>query len=191
MVDFVLPGDKICEAEEYLPGRGAYVDEEGSVRSKISGTPRFNSAERTVSVSFPGRAPGINVVGSVVYGRVFQILSQIVLVQLFPYKTRRFRLVPPGMIGAIHISDIRREFVEDIWGEFGVGDWVRARIKRVVKRFYPQLSTVGKEYGVIKAYCPHDRTPLVRRGAMLYCPRCKRTFKRKIAFDYGDPRLPR
>ena len=185
MDNAVIPGDKLCEAEEYLPGRGAYVDEEGSVRSKIVGTPKYSESERTVTVSFPGRAPGINVVGSVVYGRVFQIIGQFVLLQLFPYNTRRFRLVPPGPIGAIHISDIRKEFVEDIWGEFGIGDWVRARVKRIVKKFYPQLSTVGKEYGVIKAYCPYDRTPLVRRGAHLYCPRCTRTFKRKIAFDYG------
>ncbi len=186
-----LPGDKVCEVEEYLPGRGVYADEDGGVYSKLVGEPRFNEAEKTVSVQFPRKSPGINVVGSIVYGRIFQLLQQVALVQLFPYRTARFRLIPPSPIGAIHISDIRKEFVEDIRNEFDVGDWVRAKIKRIVKRFYPQLTTVGRELGVIKAYCPHDRSPLVRRGADLVCPRCRRKFKRKIAQDYGDPRLPR
>ncbi len=188
-----LPGEKLCEVEEYLPGRGAYVDEDGGVYAKVIGEPSFNEATKTVSILPPkgSKLPGINVVGSIVYGRIFQILSQIALVQLFPYKTARFRLVPPGLIGAIHISDIRKEFVEDIRNEFDVGDWVRAKVKRIVKKFYPQLTTVGRELGVIKAYCPYDRTPLIRRGAELYCPHCKRTFKRKIAMDYGDPKLPR
>ena len=187
------PGEKICEVEEYLPGRGAFVDEDGGVYAKIMGNPSFNEAERTVSILPPPRKkiPGINVVGSIVYGRVFQVLNKLALVQLFPYHTARFRLMPPGPIGAIYIADVKKEFVEDMRNEFDVGDWIRAKIKRIVKRFYPQLTTVGKELGVIKAYCPYDRTPLVRRGAELYCPKCKRKFKRKIAIDYGDPKLPR
>ncbi|NPA86934.1 MAG: RNA-binding protein [Candidatus Diapherotrites archaeon] len=187
------PGEKICEVEEYLPGRGTYADEDGGVYAKIVGKEKFNNIERTVSIVPPPgkRIPGINVVGSIVYGRVFQVLNKVALLHLYPYKTARFRLVPPGPIGAIYIGDVRREFVEDLHNEFEVGDWVRAKIKRIVKKFYPQLTTVGKDLGVIKAYCPHDRTPLVRRGAELYCPKCKRKFKRKIAFDYGDPKLPR
>ena len=185
------PGEKICEVEEYLPGRGTYSDEDGGVYSKFVGEPRFNEMQKTVSVSFPGKTPGINVVNSVVYGRIFQVMSQIALVHLFPYKTARFRLHPPSTVGAIHISDIKKEYVENIYDEFDVGDWIRAKIKRITKKFYPQLTTVGKEYGVIKAYCPYHRVPLVRRGNELYCPYCKRTFKRKIAFDYGNPRLPR
>ncbi len=184
------PGEKVCEIEEFAPSLGVYVEDD-SVYSKFLGEPKFNTIERTVSISPPMKIPGINKEGSIVYGKVFQILDQLVLVSLYPYHTRHYRLMPPSPIGAIHISDIRKEFVEDIYQEFEVGDWVRARVKRIVKRFYPQLTTIGRELGVIKAYCKYDRTPLVRRGADLYCPRCRRSFKRKVAQDYGDPKLPR
>jgi len=157
----------------------------------VVGTPKFNERERVVNVEPPMRVPGINVTGSIVYGRVFQFVGSFVLLFLYPYKSARFRLVPPGPIGAIHISQIRKEFVEDIRNEFGIGDWVRAKVIRIIKKFYPQLTTVGSNLGVIKAYCPHDRTPLKRRGNLLYCPTCRRTFRRKVASDYGEPRLPR
>ncbi len=184
------PGEKICEVEEYLPGRGTYADDTG-VYAKVSGEPIINEKERTVSIQPAMKVPGINVPGSIVYGRVTQIIGQFVLLELFSYNTARFRLVPPGPIGAIHISDIKKEFVEDIHNEFQPGDWVRAKIKRVVKKFYPQLTTVGKELGIIKAFCSYDRSPLKRYGNTLVCPTCGRTYKRKIAHDYGRPSLPR
>ncbi len=136
------------------------------------------------------RVPRFNVIGSIVYGRVSQIYDQFVILELFPYNTRRFRLIPPFKYAAIHISQIRKGFVENIRDEFGIGDYVRAKVVKIIKKYYMQLSTVGAKFGIIKAFCPHDRTPLRRRGKVLYCPVCKREFKRKIAEDYGNPKLP-
>jgi exosome complex component CSL4 len=82
-------------------------------------------------------------------------------------------------------------FRSNVRDEFGIGDWVRAKIIDIQKKFFVQLSTEGSKFGVIKAYCPKCRAPLQRRGAVLYCPRCKTTVKRKIAEDYGRPNVPR
>ena len=187
---FVSPGDRVCTVEEFLPGDGVF-EEGGDVYAKLSGDVRFDEKNRVVDVQPPKQVPRFNVPGSIVYGRVVRVYDQFVVVELFPYKTRRFRLLPPMKYAAIHISRVRRGFVKDLRSEFGVGDWIRARVHSIEKRFFIQLSTEGKEFGIIKAYCAHDRTPLRRKGNILYCPRCRRTYRRKIAEDYGNPRLPR
>lgn len=185
----MVPGERVCAAEEFVPGDGLY-EEAGEVYAKQVGTPRFDQEERVVSLEYPERVPRLNVPGSIVYGRVSKVLDQFVLVELFPYKTRRFRLHPPSKYAVIHISKVRRGFVKDLRSEFGVGDWVRARIISMEKKFFIQLSTEGRQFGIIKAYCPRDRTPLRRKGNLLYCPRCRTTVRRKIAEDYGNPRVP-
>ncbi len=186
---FVTPGDRVCAAEEFVPGDGLF-EENGEVLAKTVGAVKFDEDERVASVVAPKRVPRFNVPGSIVYGRVEKVYDQFVLVRLFPYKTRRFRLIPPSPYAVIHISRVRRGFVKDLRAEFGVGDWVRARVHSIEKRFFVQLTTEGREYGIIKAYCPHDRTPLRRKGNLLYCPRCRRVVRRKIAEDYGNPRVP-
>lgn len=185
----VVPGERVCTAEEFVPGDGLYEDA-GDVYAKYVGDPRFDQDEKVVSLEYPKRVPRLNVPGSIVYGRVAKVYDQFVLVELFPYRTRRFRLLPPSKYAVIHISKVRRGFVRDLRSEFGVGDWVRARIILIEKKFFTQLSTEGRQFGIIKAYCPRDRTPLRRRGNLLYCPRCRTTVRRKIAEDYGHPRVP-
>ena len=186
----VTPGENIAIAEEFMPGVGAY-ERDGEVFAAVVGEPKFDQIEREVRIDSPRKIPRRNVVGSIVYGRVVQVYDKYAVVELFPYNTRRFRLVPPSRLSTIRIANIRRGFVKTVRDEFGVGDWIRAKILKIQKRFYVDLSTEGSRFGVIKAYCPKCRRPLVRRGATLYCPRCKLTVKRKIAEDYGNPVLPR
>ncbi|HIQ10252.1 MAG TPA: RNA-binding protein [Euryarchaeota archaeon] len=187
---FAVPGEKLAEAEEFIPSEGAY-EADGIVYAASIGSVRYDHDERTVRVVFPKRVPRFNVVNSIVYGRVAQTFDQYVVVELFPYNTKRYRLIPPSKYAVIHISNIRKGFVENARGEFGVGDWIRAKIVSIQKKRFIQLSTEGAQYGIIKAYCSFCRRPLVRKGPMLCCPRCKRSFKRKIANDYGNPKLPR
>lgn len=187
---FVTPGEKLAEVEEFMPSDGSY-ELEGIVYAANVGEVRYDHDEREVRVSSPKRVPRFNVVNSIVYGRIIQTFDQYAVVELYPYNTRRFRLIPPSKFATIHISHIRRGFVENVRGEFGVGDWVRAKIIGIQKKRFVQLSTEGAQYGIIKAYCPVCRHPLSRRGTVLYCPRCRRTFRRKIAGDYGQPKLPR
>lgn len=187
---FAAPGEKLAEAEEFMPSGGAY-ETDGIVYAANVGDVRYDHGERTVCVVFPKQAPRFNVANSIVYGRVTQTFDQYVVVELFPYSTRRYRLIPPSKYAVIHVSNIRRGFVENARDEFGVGDWVRAKIVSIQKKRFIQLSTEGPQYGVIKAYCPVCRRPLLRKGHTLCCPRCRREFKRKTAGDYGNPRLPR
>ena len=187
---FVTPGEKLAEVEEFMPSDGAY-EKGGIVYSATIGEPRYDDIEHEVRVSAPVKVPRLNVVNSIVYGRITQTFDQYAVVELFPYNTRRFRLIPPSKFATIHISHVAKRFVENVRNEFGVGDWIRAKIVGIQKRRFVQLSTEGANYGIIKAYCPVCRRPLSRKGAVLYCPRCKRTYKRKIAMDYGMPKLPR
>ncbi|MDN5358699.1 MAG: exosome complex component [Candidatus Diapherotrites archaeon] len=187
---FVTPGEKLAEVEEFMPSDGAY-ESEGIVYASSIGVPKYDEMEHEVRVESPKRIPRFNVVNSIVYGRITQTFDQYAVVELFPYNTRRFRLIPPSKYATIHVSNVRKGFVENVRNEFGVGDWIRAKIVGIQKRRFVQLSTEGANYGIIKAYCSVCRRPLSRRGAVLYCPRCKREYRRKITMDYGQPKLPR
>jgi exosome complex component CSL4 len=49
-----------------------------------------------------------------------------------------------------------------------------------------QLSTKGKEYGVIKSLCSKCRNPLTLKNRDLECNQCGYREKRKLASDYGN-----
>ena len=184
------PGERLAEIEEFIPSDGS-CELDGIIYATNVGEVRYDGNNRAVSVVFPGRSPRLNVVNSIVYGRISQTFDQYAAVELYPYCTKRYRLIPPSKYATLHISNIRKGFVENVRGVLGVGDWIRAKIIGIQKKRFVQLSTEGSQYGIIKAYCSLCRQPLLRRGAALYCPRCKRSFRRKIAGDYGQPRLPR
>lgn len=187
---FAVPGDTLAEVEEFMPSDGTY-EREGVVRASNVGDVLYCNNDREVRVAFPGCAPRFNVVGSIVYGAVVQTYDQHAVVELFSYRTKQFRLIPPSTHAVVHISNVRRGFVENVRGEFGVGDWIRAKIVGIQKRRFIRLSTEPAYCGVIKAFCPVCRQPLMRKGSLLRCPHCGRAVKRKISEDYGHPKLPR
>ncbi len=186
----VTPGDRIAAAEEFMPSDGSY-EEGGDVYASVVGEPRYDQERYTVRVDASMKQPRMNVVNSIVYGRISQLYDNYAVVELFPYSTKRYRLVPPSSFAMLRVSSVRRGYVKSMRDEFGVGDWIRAKISDIKERFYVNITTEGPKFGVIKAYCPRCRAPLVRRGRDLYCPRCKIRVHRKIAEDYGNPQIPR
>jgi len=187
---FAVPGERLAEVEEFMPSDGS-CELDGIVFATNVGDVQYDSNDRVVRVVFPKRSPRLNVANSIVYGRISQTFDHYAAVELYPYSTRRYRLLPSSKHATLHISKIRKGFVKSVRGELGVGDWIRAKIISIQKKRFIQLSTEDAQYGIIKAYCSLCRQPLLRRGAALYCPRCKRSFRRKISGDYGQPRLPR
>lgn len=186
----VTPGERLAAAEEFMPADGAYEDG-GDVYAAVVGEPEYDSDEYSVRVNTPIKQPRLNVVNSIVYGRVMQTFDNYALVELYPYSTKRYRLTPPSSYAMLRVSNVKRGYTKSVRDEFGVGDWIRAKISDIKAKFYVNLSTEGPKLGVIKAYCPRCRTPLVRKGRDLYCPKCKIRVHRKIAEDYGNPQLPR
>ncbi len=179
---FVLPGDEITIAEAFYPGPGTY-EEDGKVRAAVTGTVEVDLDAREVRVNPAVNVPPKIEEGTTVIGRVQTIKEQVVLVKIGFVEGREDREPPVTGVGGIHISKVRDAYVEHLGDEFQPGDIVKAKV--ISTKVPVQLSTMGKEYGVILAFCTRCRSEMERIGRRkLRCPVCGNTETRKLAEGY-------
>ncbi|MBP1912304.1 exosome complex RNA-binding protein Csl4 [Thermococcus stetteri] len=181
--DLVLPGDYLGVIEEYLPGEGVR-EENGELYATRAGRVRINPEKMEIRVEPVTDIPPLPKVGDVVIGRVVEVKPQAVIVQLISIEGRENdREIATSKLAGIHISEIKDGFVEDITKEFKIGDIIRAKV--IANEKSPiQLSTKGPDLGVVYALCSRCRTPLIRRGDKLICPRCGNVETRKLSSLY-------
>ncbi|WP_297506738.1 exosome complex RNA-binding protein Csl4 [Thermococcus sp.] len=176
----VLPGDYLGVIEEFLPGEGVR-EENGELYATRAGKVRINRERMEISVEPVTDTPPLPKVGDVVLARVIEVKPQAVIVQLLAIEGRENdREIATSKLAGIHISQVKEGFVEDLSKEFKIGDVVRARV--IANEKSPiQLSTREPEMGVVYALCSRCRTPLIRRGDKLICPRCGNVETRKLS----------
>lgn len=181
--DLVLPGDYLGVIEEFLPGEGVR-EENGELYATRAGKIRIDPEKMEISVEPVTDVPPLPKVGDVVIGRVVEVKPQAVIVQIIGIEGRENdREIATSKLAGIHISEIKEGFVEDITQEFKIGDVIRARV--IANEKSPiQLSTKGPDLGVVYALCSSCRTPLIRRGDRLICPRCGNVETRKLSSLY-------
>src|SRR2546425_1237664 len=63
-------------------------------------------------------------------------------------------------------------------------DIIRGKVIDVSQRI-PKLTTVGRDMGVIKAYCSRCGGELVLSGRILRCTLCLNVERRRLAEDFG------
>lgn len=180
--DFVVPGDFLATAEEFVPGNGAY-EENGKIYAANTGVVLVDA--RTKHISVFSRAAGVPTLkrGDIIIGRIEEVRDQNATVIIGRLRGREDRALPPPNVGSIHISQTDAGYVKDLSREFRVGDIVRAKVINA-NREPVQLSTVGEDLGVIVAFCSRCRSPLTRQGKKLVCDSCGNVEFRKIANDY-------
>ncbi|MEM3421580.1 MAG: exosome complex RNA-binding protein Csl4 [Candidatus Hadarchaeum sp.] len=180
--DFVIPGDLLATAEEFVPGNGAY-EENGKIYAANTGVVLVDA--RTKHISVFSRTAGVPTLkrGDIIIGRVDEVRDQNATVVIGRLRGREDRALPPPNVGLIHISQTDAGYVKDLGREFRVGDIVRAKVINA-NREPVQLSTVGEDLGVIVAFCSRCRSPLARQGKKLVCDSCGNVEFRKIANDY-------
>ena len=183
----VLPGDMVAMAEELMPGKGTY-QEEGVIRSYITGIFKVDRKNLRAIVEPVVNEPLILKEGDIIIGEIKQVMDNIVLVDILHVAGKK-RQIARESDAALFIANISDEFVADLSTKYRIGDIIRARIIKVDPLL--QLSTKGKEFGVIKAFCTNCRKPLIRKGNVLECPVCGRKEERKIADDYGEGNIDR
>ncbi|CAI1493999.1 MULTISPECIES: exosome complex RNA-binding protein Csl4 [Thermococcus] len=181
--DLVLPGDYLGVIEEFMPGEGVR-EENGELYATRAGKVRINPEKMEISVEPVTDTPPLPQVGDIVLARVIEVKPQAVIVQLLQIEGRENdREIATSKLAGIHISQVKEGFVEDITKEFKIGDVVRAKV--IANEKSPiQLSTKGKDLGVVYALCSRCRTPLIRRGDKLICPRCGNVETRKLSPYY-------
>ncbi len=177
----VLPGDVLGVIEEFLPGNGVYEDEEGQLHSQVVGIPIFDLMEHVVSIkSLTAPSPTPNI-GDTVLARIIDVKSTFATAKIFRIEGRESKNINL-FTGILHISKVSTSFIRSMYSVVRIGDIIRARVLNSVSPYL--LSIRGKDYGVTLAFCSQCLGPLVPRDLELYCPRCRRSEKRKIAFKY-------
>ncbi|WP_048055853.1 exosome complex RNA-binding protein Csl4 [Pyrococcus sp. ST04] len=185
--DFVLPGDYLGVIEEYLPGEGVIV-EDGNLYSTRAGWVKIDKDKIEISLKPASSTPPIPKVGDIVYARVIDVKQQAVLLRMIKIEGKDNREIATSKLAGIHISQVKDGFVEDLRNEFKIGDIVRARV--ITDEKSPiQLTTKDPDLGVVYALCSKCRTPLVRKGNQLVCPKCGNVETRKLSTLYRKVKI--
>ncbi len=177
VLKFVMPGDRIGYAEEFLAGDGVY-EENGELFAAIAGKAVLK--DKTVSVVPVKEVPKLGK-GDVVLGRVIDIRGPMALVEIARKKGFDRELMHTG-IAALHVSNVQNGYLKDINNAIGYMDIIKAR---VIDADRLSLSTKEPEMGVLKSICSVCKHELVRDGDVLRCPNCGNVERRKVSKSYG------
>jgi len=183
----VLPGDYIGANEEYIPSKGTFSSDEGVLSSNI-GQLDLDKKNHSAKVKIATRVPKLQAVGDIVIGDIAQTTESTAIIDLAEIDTKKESSIPNGVSAVLHVSNIKRGFVEDLRNEVKIGDLVRARIIEVSPHSI-RLTIDGANLGVIKAFCSNCRQPLKMTSAKLVCDRCGNVEQRKTAEDYDSGNL--
>jgi exosome complex component CSL4 len=176
---FVVPGEKLGVVEEFDPGRGT-VEVNGIVYSSQTGTAALDPNRHVVSVK-PMTGPVIvPEEGSSITGVVEKIQEKMAIVNIIVVDGKKMALPFTGML---HISNSSPRF-ERIMGDVcKPNDIIRAKVIDTSQRI-PKLTTVGRDLGVIKAFCSRCGGELVLSGRILRCSVCRNVERRRLAEDF-------
>jgi|Deesub1362A_J573_1020465.scaffolds.fasta_scaffold00002_312 exosome complex component CSL4 len=138
--------------------------------------------KREVNVFQRTRTPPVPRKGNIVVGEVQQVQDKMATLRLF--KVGRSELKKP-FTAIVHVSLATQGFLRSIYDAFKPGDLVRAQVVGDENQPF-QLTTVGRELGVIQASCSRCGKPLLLNRKQLICPQCRAVEKRKISEKYGE-----
>jgi len=176
----VLPGEEIAVIEEFIGKNNTYIAE-GRVLSKIIGLVDYDLEDRIAIVN-PLKRLSLPQKDDIVYAIVTRVKDIAASLEIF-YIENYNRYFYPSLSATLHVMNVSTSYVKVLYDVLGYGDIVRAKI--LVGKTPPYvLSLKGREFGVIYSNCPYCMTPLKKRSFTLFCPRCKRTTKRKISMTH-------
>jgi len=179
--NFVIPGDVVGAAEEFIPGEGTYVRGE-FLRATTTGVTEFDSKDRSAKVHPRTNAPVKLRNGDVVVGQITDLKDSLAILRLGFKRGCEERPIH-NTEALIHISRVMNSYVKDIRQVFGLRDIVKAKIIDDTPTI--GLSIVDDDLGVVKAYCGRCATPLRLDGKRLVCPECQQVESRKLSPDFG------
>lgn len=178
----VLPGDELSTSEELLAGDGAY-EEEGVIRASRMGIYEIDDKHRVATVKPLTSIPIVIKNGDIVLSEATSVRSMMVIANVFHVAGKK-RPISSDTNGTLHVSEITTSYIKSPEEAFVLGDIFRSKVIQVKPSL--QLTTKGREFGVIKALCMQCRHPLTLKENILECDQCGHREKRKLASDYGS-----
>ncbi|MEM2225886.1 MAG: exosome complex RNA-binding protein Csl4 [Candidatus Bathyarchaeia archaeon] len=179
----VLPGEKLAVVEEFYPGPWT-IEEGGDIYSTVTGLASIDQGRRMVLVKPLTRTPIVVEAGDVVIGKVTGVQDKMAIVSIIEAKGRR---LSNPFTGALNIAESSTRYERSMMDVCRIGDFVKAKVINAKNRL-PILSTIGREFGVIKAFCSKCGRELIPKSGSLHCPNCGNREIRKISSDYGTLR---
>jgi exosome complex component CSL4 len=177
----VIPGEYIGTTEEFLSGEGTY-EENGKIFATNVGILELNNKEMKIKVKPTTDVPVVLKIGDIVIGVVDSVRDSMAIVDVVMVANKK-RAITGDAEATLHVSEISRDYVEDLKRELHNRDIIRAKVIQIKPSL--QLSIKEPSLGIIKTICLRCYSPLKMKGQVLHCPICKYTEKRKIANDYG------
>ena len=179
----VLPGEKLAVVEEFYPGPWT-LEEDGNIYSTVTGLATIDPKGRAILVKPLTRTPLVVEEGDVIVGKVIGVQDRMAIVSII--EIMGMRLSNP-FTGALNIAESSTRYERSMMDVCRIGDFVKAKVINSKNRL-PILSTIGREFGVVKAFCSKCGRELELRSGSLHCPSCGNRESRKISSDYGVPR---
>jgi exosome complex component CSL4 len=178
---FVVPGQRLGVVEEFDPGRGT-VEVDGVVYSSQTGLTAIDNNRHVVSVKTLAGPPVIPDEGSTIIGVVEKVQEKMAIINIVMVDGKK---VPLPFTGMLHISNSSPRF-ERVMGEVTKpNDIIRAKVIDTSQRI-PKLTTVGRDLGVLKAYCSRCGGELMLSGRILRCSLCRNIERRRLADDFAQ-----
>lgn len=177
----VLPGDKIAVIEEFVPDESCY-EKDGGIYSSFLGHVETDRKKHKISV-IPEKPHRAIENGAIGVGRVEFVKKQIASVNIYHLNQEEIA-VPPSAV--LHISEVSRRFVKNMYEVTRPGDWVKFQIIKSTKPVY--ISFIGDGLGVVISYCIQCGHELnIKRINTLECPNCDLIQMRITSQDFGHP----
>jgi len=178
----MLPGEFIGTEEEFLPGKGTYV-EDGKILAAVTGELHVDSKHRATVIP-KEKLPEMRI-GSVVYGKVEEVFESkaFVTLEFSEMSKRKERRVI--MQGIIQVSEIKPAYVKYLRDELKVGDIIKGKVIEITP-FNVIISFKQRGLGVIKAFCSRCRHELDLKGSILECDKCGNKENRTLGHPYGS-----
>ncbi|MDD2639322.1 MAG: exosome complex RNA-binding protein Csl4 [Methanothrix sp.] len=178
--NFVIPGDVVGTAEEFLAGEGTYIKGE-HIRATTAGMTKLDAIERSAKVIPSTNAPVKLENGDVVVGQITDLKEGLAILRLAFKRGCESRPIH-NTEALIHISRVKSSYVKEIRQVLALRDIVKAKIIDDTPTI--GLSIVDDDLGVVKAYCTRCGTPLRLEEKKLVCPECEQVESRKLSTDY-------
>ena len=176
---FVVPGEKLGVVAEFDPGRGT-VEVDGIVYSSQTGKAALDPKRHVVTVKPMTGSVVVPEEGSSIIGVVEKIQEKMAIINIIVVDGKK---MPLPFTGMLHISNSSPRF-ERIMGDVcKPNDIIRAKVIDTSQRI-PKLTTVGRDLGVIKAYCSRCGGELVLSGHILRCSVCRNVERRRLAEEF-------
>ncbi len=183
--DIVLTGEYLGVVEEYLPDKDSTYVKEGAIYATKSGLISLDMDKRKINIeTHQDKDRKIVKIGDIILGSILFVRKYSVGLNF--YTINRKVHFNSYFFGNIHVSQISNKYVEQITDAFQVTDIIRAKVIEEKENEY-DLTTTGKNLGVIHADCSVCGTPLDKMGySRLQCSMCGNKENRKLAGDYRD-----